>query len=1226
MQVNLDRGRVATLECLRAAAMQGYAIILMQEPYVGVKAHLSAGSQYRIIQKVTNDRNKPVRSAIVICDPKIQFTVNPNLLSEDIVGVELKINYSNIGLISMYLHENADLEEDLQTIKNYVANMNTDDIIIGGDSNARSIWWGCNADNNRGKTIMETLAELNLDILNLGTKPTFVAHRLGKLCTSIIDVTACSSSLLHRIKDWRVDDQLCTISNHKAILFNLHTGNIKTEIITRGTKIYNTKKANWEKLKNDLKAELQKQNIVKNKIEEIKSHQELEDITNKYTQCILAACNNSIPLIKQERKTKIAPWWNNEIQEKKVIMIRKRRRIKNAHPGRRKHVVELYLEARRDYINAIENATTISWVNLCNKEEKESMWQRTYRILKICSNREEDKLLRNSSGRILSEIESAEYLANTFYPEDNPDMDNEEQAEMRNNTQNIINKINNEHIPTPNLFTQNEIEQILRNINPKKAPGADGLTSDICQAAFESNPEVLQSIYNKCLIIGHFPKLWKNATIKIIPKPNKEDYTQPKAYRPIGLLPVLGKILEKLFINRVQWQLGKENKMNHRQYGFTPQKSTEDALYDTMALIKKGLKEKSIVVLVSLDIEGAFDNAWWPAIINELHSKNVDASMLRLINSYLSEREIHLKYAGQEIKKPTNRGCIQGSTCGPMFWNTLLDPLLQTTENTQAHVQAFADDILIIASNQDGQKLEITLNHTLKIITEWGKKHKLRFAPHKTQSVLITRKQKFHRPLLKMEEVELQYLDQLKVLGLTIDQNINFKPHLDNVCRKAINIYKMVSRAARANWGLNSDILRTIYMAVVEPTILYAASCWAETTNKKYIERILNRMTQIFGIRISKGHKTNSLISSTLLSKIIPLALRAKENASIYEIKRGKPIELLPGREIETRISPYDLPHPCERIQRNFKHVNNQKDIDEIKNDWVRIFTDGSKIDGKVGAAVTVWHNGLEIKTITFRLESYCSIYQAEMMAIQRALKYIISKKYPGANIISDSRSAITTICDPVSLNPIASEIRTMIKTLEDNRKQVELYWIKAHCGIQGNERADELAKQAAIKNKQSPAYDKFPLSYAKRLIRNTTLQIWQRKYEQATTSSITKKFFPNIVKAYKILKSIKMNNLVTHLFTGHGGNKAYLYKYKLSSSPCCICDENADQTIEHIVIDCPRFGKRRFETECSMGEEIVAENLKFIIEDDYCRPIFMKFALLALKSISKENGSKIID
>ncbi|CAK1587357.1 unnamed protein product [Parnassius mnemosyne] len=111
----------------------------MQEPYVGAKSHVTVGSHYRVIQKITNDKTKPVRSAIVITDPNIQFTINPRLITEDIVVVELNIGHTNVGIISMYLHEKGIIEEDLSTIKKFKEAMNTKDVIIGGDANASSM-------------------------------------------------------------------------------------------------------------------------------------------------------------------------------------------------------------------------------------------------------------------------------------------------------------------------------------------------------------------------------------------------------------------------------------------------------------------------------------------------------------------------------------------------------------------------------------------------------------------------------------------------------------------------------------------------------------------------------------------------------------------------------------------------------------------------------------------------------------------------------------------------------------------------------------------------------------------------------------------------------------------------------------------------------------------------------------------------------------------------------
>ncbi|GBP96815.1 Putative 115 kDa protein in type-1 retrotransposable element R1DM [Eumeta japonica] len=90
--------------------------------------------------------------------------------------------------------------------------------------------------------------------------------------------------------------------------------------------------------------------------------------------------------------------------------------------------------------------------------------------------------------------------------------------------------------------------RIIRNIPPSKGPGIDGFTSDICQAAIFRDLGLFLAMANKCLELGYFPRAWKVAAIKVIPKPGKEDYARPKSYRPIGLLPVLGKTVERMLV------------------------------------------------------------------------------------------------------------------------------------------------------------------------------------------------------------------------------------------------------------------------------------------------------------------------------------------------------------------------------------------------------------------------------------------------------------------------------------------------------------------------------------------------------------------------------------------------------------------------------------------------------------------------------------------------------
>jgi len=125
-------------------------------------------------------------------------------------------------------------------------------------------------------------------------------------------------------------------------------------------------------------------------------------------------------------------------------------------------------------------------------------------------------------------------------------------------------------------------------------------------------------MYNACLRKEVFPKRRKTAKLIPIVKPGKENSDEVSKFRPISLLNTGGKVLEKLLINRINHNVFARDIMNKNQYGFTPQRSTSDAAMAVKEFVEEGLAAGEITVLISLDVKGAFDAAWWPSILNGL--------------------------------------------------------------------------------------------------------------------------------------------------------------------------------------------------------------------------------------------------------------------------------------------------------------------------------------------------------------------------------------------------------------------------------------------------------------------------------------------------------------------------------------------------------------------------------------------------------------------------------
>ncbi|KAL0883533.1 hypothetical protein ABMA27_015688 [Loxostege sticticalis] len=473
--------------------------------------------------------------------------------------------------------------------------------------------------------------------------------------------------------------------------------------------------------------------------------------------------------------------------------------------------------------------------------------------------------------------------------------------------------------------------------------------------------------------------------------------------------------------------------------------------------------------------------------------------------------------------------------------------------------------------------------------------------------MVVTRKLKFDSPRLAMGGVRIELSREMKLLGLTIDDGLTFNTHVGNV-------------AAKVQWGLSPEVIRTIYVAVVEPVIMYAASAWAPAAKKLGVRKELDTVQRGFAQKLVKAYRTVSLNSALLLAGILPLDLRIQEAAALYEVKRGYSQRVVGDREVETPMPVVGARHPAEQRGVEFGSVVDGAELLQLDTSVCNIFTDGSKLEGKVGAALSLWKGNEEVTSRKFKLENFCTVYQAELLALQKATELAISHKAGAFNVYCDSRSALQTVADGTSLHPIANNIRRNLDNISKLNKIINLFWIKAHAGLEGNERADELAKAAAVGIKRRPDYDVCPVSFVKRQIRLDTIDEWNRRYQSADTGSATRMFFPDARAAYGLVRKIKMDPVLTQVFTGHGGLSEYLNRFKCKESPACPCGPEENEDIRHVLLECPRFDRERMELEFRIGVKLKLKVLPDIMFDKKIRGHFTEFAKCIMTKLIKQN------
>ncbi|XP_067132600.1 uncharacterized protein [Centruroides vittatus] len=649
-----------------------------------------------------------------------------------------------------------------------------------------------------------------------------------------------------------------------------------------------------------------------------------------------------------------------------------------------------------------------------------------------------------------------------------------------------------------------------------------------------------------------------------------------------------------MLINRINWHLYHSNQMSPNQYGFRQGKSTTDAAMQVKTFIKSAWENNKHAVIVSIDFRKAFDHPWWPKVLSRLKETKCPMNIYNLTQSYLTNRKVVFQSGNINISRQIDRGCPQGSRCGPGLWNLVFDDILNSFDSTKdAKLQAFADDLLLMVAHRNCDRLAEQMNNHLQYIYEWSHKNKQPINYDKCRALVGTRLNKGSRLqrtiCIYIGDKKVKVERELKYLGILFDERLNWQHHVTMICQKSIQQAHALKWITGKHWDVNSRNRKIIYKAAMEPAILYAIPVWHEALDKTHIRRRLLSVQRKFAIQICKAYRTAPTSVLLVLAGILPIHIEGRATAWRWLISKGINMtqisKNIPDKDKEDTdrgildITNYIQNHGLDittTSTENYSHPHDEQTYTlnltfeqstNIGATW-KIFT---------GAGIVVMNREGKTRFQAYlKMAPHCTNVQAEQWAIVKAIKHIQDNihMYKGSiEFYTDSQTSLNIHKNRKKHTGLSLDLIKTANELGRIRK-IHFNWIPAHQGHSGNDLADKLAKKACQLNGE-PTFTKIPRTWLKNQLTKLGNNMWQQEWDTVQTGRKTYAFIPSI-NSRLTTRHYTPDAETTQCLTGHGNFAAYLNRFGIQTTSTCDCDNTSEGDSDHLLYYCPKYENER--------------------------------------------------